>query len=77
MNPTRSSQNNRKQSQKWNVEEREEKAGQKGGGLTSSKHMRTHNKYGEWGQRVKAWGAGKREKNANATVKRNKDVGNH
>jgi len=53
------------------------RAGRQGEGLISSKHMRTHNKYGEWGRRVKAWGAGKREKNANATVKRNKDVGNN
>ena len=35
MNPTRSSQNNREQSQKWNVEGREERVGWKGEGLTS------------------------------------------
>ena len=62
MNPTRSLQNNREQSQKWNVKERKERAGWKGQWSMSSKHMRTHNKNGEWGQRVKAWGAQRKKR---------------
>ena len=34
--------------------------------------MRTHNKYGKWGQRVKGWSA--EGENANAREKKNKDV---